>query len=592
MDILSLAILPWLAPLLVIALRAGDTRRGPRGAPLARSLGLVRAALPSGAAFDPRGAPRFGTFVDRPRRVVTGQAEFGNLLGPLDALQSAGIWLHGDFRLPLVATTCCGPLRPARRSPPSRSSRSRSGSSRAPLARPRARCGDARVVQRSTSRSAARRGPTPRRSRSRCRCSASCSAPRADPPRPGGRLVDGRDARAASWSPALATTRRDRGASRSPAGNAQARGLRRPRARDDARLRRFHEALPARSRAAGTGTQPTRCAAARRVASRPLIVRRRSPLPRVRRRAFASTGAGAPHEVWVEGRRPRACCATSRSAAAQPGRDAGLPACSRWRAARRAGGDLAAATRAAPVVLTSPARRAARLDGRPERARGARTVGPGTLAGRSRSAPAVATNRARGIVRAAVGRADRRAPGRQRARHAPTTTARTPLGRSRYLFAGCSRQICAAAAHAAARRVARRVGRLWRAPPARRASARRPQGARCCCGRSLLAESSAGSGARGRRALAQAQRLAQPLLDLPAAASHVCVGDEREPGLRAPLASARRRRSGARRRPASATASNGASSTGPSAPKTVSALKPARSTHGRPQASISCGTSE
>ena len=76
-----------------------------------------------------------------------------------------------------------------------------------------------------------------------------------------------------------------------------------------------------------------------------------------------------------------------------------------------------------------------------------------------------------------------------------------------------------------------------------------------------------------------------------AALSQVCAATNALP------ASERRSRSAASSSrcssaPASAATSNGTSSTGPSAPNTELALAPSRSTHGRPQASISCGISE
>lgn len=99
MNILSLAILPWLAPLLLIALVLAVRGAGLRGAPLLRSLGLFAGLA---LVLSIPALRQLGSFVDTTTTVVTGQAEFGNLLGPLDVLQSAGIWLQGDFRLPLA----------------------------------------------------------------------------------------------------------------------------------------------------------------------------------------------------------------------------------------------------------------------------------------------------------------------------------------------------------------------------------------------------------------------------------------------------------------------------------------------------------
>jgi hypothetical protein len=42
------------------------------------------------------------TYVDVSGTVVTAQQEFGNLLGPLDRLEALGIWLTGDYRVPVT----------------------------------------------------------------------------------------------------------------------------------------------------------------------------------------------------------------------------------------------------------------------------------------------------------------------------------------------------------------------------------------------------------------------------------------------------------------------------------------------------------
>ena len=94
------------------------------------------------------------------------------------------------------------------------------------------------------------------------------------------------------------------------------------------------------------------------------------------------------------------------------------------------------------------------------------------------------------------------------------------------------------------------------------------------------------------RQLARPQRLAQPVLDCDGGAVPGALhGDERAP--------ARERRSHsaavveqALERVGERDRVGAASSIGPSAPKTPSTLRPASSTHGSPQASISCGISE
>jgi hypothetical protein len=96
LNILSLSITPWLAPLLAIGLVMAFWGARLRGRELAVSLGLfalVAALLSIPVLRVSR------SFVDVTTAVVTGPAEFGNLLGPLDPLQTAGIWLTTDFRL-------------------------------------------------------------------------------------------------------------------------------------------------------------------------------------------------------------------------------------------------------------------------------------------------------------------------------------------------------------------------------------------------------------------------------------------------------------------------------------------------------------
>ena len=93
----------WLAPVLVaravLALRALGAARGrrPRGA--ARGAIAGRCSAP--------GADRAAGCCRRPRRRSPTPARSGNLIGPLEPAQVAGIWPAGDFRL--------DPVEPSRR---------------------------------------------------------------------------------------------------------------------------------------------------------------------------------------------------------------------------------------------------------------------------------------------------------------------------------------------------------------------------------------------------------------------------------------------------------------------------------------------
>ena len=101
LDVLNLAIAPWLAPPLaafalgVIWLRRRDGVRAWLG-PLA-VLGVVAAALAYPAV---KGA---STFSQVAGALASASADLGNLVGPLQWWQIAGIWPNGDFRFPLYS---------------------------------------------------------------------------------------------------------------------------------------------------------------------------------------------------------------------------------------------------------------------------------------------------------------------------------------------------------------------------------------------------------------------------------------------------------------------------------------------------------
>ena len=98
-NILSLAIAAWLGPLLLDRARrcrSGGARL--RGAALARSVGCSPAL---GAVLSIPALRELGSFVDTTTTVVTGQAEFGNLLRPLDRCRAWASGSRATIRLPL-----------------------------------------------------------------------------------------------------------------------------------------------------------------------------------------------------------------------------------------------------------------------------------------------------------------------------------------------------------------------------------------------------------------------------------------------------------------------------------------------------------
>ena len=96
LEVLGLAIAPWLGPLLVATLAALLWQRRRAGwRPTA-----VEAAV-AGAAAVVLAFPVFlraKTFVSATEGVVTAPSEVGNLFGPLHKVQALGIWPSGDYR--------------------------------------------------------------------------------------------------------------------------------------------------------------------------------------------------------------------------------------------------------------------------------------------------------------------------------------------------------------------------------------------------------------------------------------------------------------------------------------------------------------
>jgi len=97
LEVLGLAIAPWLGPLLVATLAALLWLRGRPGVRTT----AIEAAV-AGAAAVVLAFPvllRSKTFVSATKGVVTAPSEFGNLFGPLHRVQALGVWPSGDFRL-------------------------------------------------------------------------------------------------------------------------------------------------------------------------------------------------------------------------------------------------------------------------------------------------------------------------------------------------------------------------------------------------------------------------------------------------------------------------------------------------------------
>jgi hypothetical protein len=105
LDVLNLAIVPWLGPPLglFVALAAWRRRHAMR-----RMTGARLATAGAGAAVLVAAlvAPLIGgasTFFRTATQVLTNPHDIGNLVGPLQKWQLLGIWPSGDFRLPLDA---------------------------------------------------------------------------------------------------------------------------------------------------------------------------------------------------------------------------------------------------------------------------------------------------------------------------------------------------------------------------------------------------------------------------------------------------------------------------------------------------------
>jgi len=98
---IGVAVAAWLGPMLLVALWL-VIRRGPRApariAVLAGSFAAAALVLSLPTLLD------LGDYLEVTKAVVTTQEEFGNLLGPVPALQLYGIWLDGDYRLTPLAS--------------------------------------------------------------------------------------------------------------------------------------------------------------------------------------------------------------------------------------------------------------------------------------------------------------------------------------------------------------------------------------------------------------------------------------------------------------------------------------------------------
>jgi hypothetical protein len=90
----------WLAPMLLVALVVVFRREGSswqRTGIMAAGFAAIVCVISLPTLLDLR------DYLDVTREVVTAQAEFGNLLGPLDVAQVFGLWLEGDFRVQPMA---------------------------------------------------------------------------------------------------------------------------------------------------------------------------------------------------------------------------------------------------------------------------------------------------------------------------------------------------------------------------------------------------------------------------------------------------------------------------------------------------------
>ncbi len=103
-DILYLAIAPWLAPPLAVFVLAGLWRtreaiqRMPRRRLVIGGAAVLIVLAAAGAALYSRAS----TFLTVATSVLTNPGDLGNLAGPLPSWQIVGIWPSGDFRFPPV----------------------------------------------------------------------------------------------------------------------------------------------------------------------------------------------------------------------------------------------------------------------------------------------------------------------------------------------------------------------------------------------------------------------------------------------------------------------------------------------------------
>lgn len=104
LDVLQLAIAPWLAPPIAVFLIVAARRARPYVRRIStRRLAIIAAgALLVIAALAGPIVSRASTFLSVATNVLTQQGNLGNLAGPLQGWQILGIWPSGDFRYPVV----------------------------------------------------------------------------------------------------------------------------------------------------------------------------------------------------------------------------------------------------------------------------------------------------------------------------------------------------------------------------------------------------------------------------------------------------------------------------------------------------------
>ena len=96
LGVLSLALAPWLGPILLVAAAILAVRHA-RTRPRALALEIAVFAALAAVLAIPR-IVQLGAFVRVNSSVLTAQQEFGNLQGPLDFIQAFGVWPVTDFR--------------------------------------------------------------------------------------------------------------------------------------------------------------------------------------------------------------------------------------------------------------------------------------------------------------------------------------------------------------------------------------------------------------------------------------------------------------------------------------------------------------